>query len=146
MVLTIPSIKSTLIILMMVFLTSSCEKQMLVIVKCGDCTVEEPVSARINIRLSEDPLLFDIVSINLYEGDNTDGQLINSFTINSGAISHFNVALNRTYTLEAIYRTSTRTYRVYDSARPLVKYSESDCDDPCYYLYNNNVDLRLKYL
>ena len=146
MVLTIPSIKSTVIILMMVFLTSSCEKQMLVIVKCRECVAEEPASARINIKLTEDPLLFNIISINIYEGDNADGQLINSFTVNYGAISHFNVALNRTYTLEAIYRTDTRTYRVYDSARPLVKYSESDCEEPCYYIYNNTADLRLKYL
>jgi len=146
MVLISPSIKSYLIILMMVFLTSSCEKQMMVIVKCRECVAEEPGSTRINIRLSEDPLLFSKVSINIYEGDNTDGTLINSITINYGAISHFNVALNRTYTLEAIYRTATRVYRVYDSARPLVKYSESDCDEPCYYVYNNTADLRLKYL
>jgi hypothetical protein len=129
-----------------VFLTSSCEKQMLVIIKCSECVTEEPGATRINIRLSTEPLLFNSVSINIYEGDNTNGQLINTIAINSGGEININVALNRTYTLEAIYSTGTRTYRVYDSARPLVKYSESDCEEPCYYVYNNTADLRLKYL
>ena len=146
MVLKIPSVKTAIIILMLVFMTLSCEKQMLVIVKCKDCTAEEPVSAFIYIRLSKDPLIFDRISINVYEGDNTSGLLIDSFEINYGVDRSISVGLNRTYTIEAIYRAGPRTYRVYDSARPLVKYSKSDCEEACYFVYNYNADLRLKYL
>jgi len=146
MVLTIPSAKSAIVIVMLALLTASCEKQMLVLVKCSECTTEEPATAQITLRLSEEYVIFNVVTLNIYEGDNTDGQLVISLTGTAGSGRKIDVSLNRTYTLEAIYSINSRTYRVIDSARPQVKYSESDCDEPCYFIYNNTADLRLKYL
>lgn len=31
------------------------------------------------------------------------------------------------------------------AARPKVRYDETSCDEPCYYVYDNVIDLRLRY-
>ncbi len=145
MAINFPSARVAITILTMVLITSSCEKQMLVLVRCNDCIKTEPTSAQLILKLYEDYVIFNSIDINVYEGDNTDGPVILRFTGQPGGTRRIDVAINRTYTIEAIYVKDGRIYKVYNSARPRVKYSESDCDDPCYFIYNNKIDLRLRY-
>ena len=56
------------------------------------------------------------------------------------------VTLNKKYTVTAIYYLPDNYYTAVDSATPRVKFEKSQCDDPCYYVYDTSIDLRLKYM
>jgi len=56
------------------------------------------------------------------------------------------VSLNKKYTVTATYQIDGDTYIAVDSAFPRVKYTKEQCEDPCYFVYDRIVDLRIKYL
>jgi hypothetical protein len=126
--------------------TISCYDQIFPLIDCENCLTEEPVLTQIRVEVlpSQNLQLFGGVIINVYEGDDTTGTKIHSY-LPVDDNSTVDVAPNRTYTFEAIFKLDGRTYRTIDSARPAVKYSESECDEPCWYVYNNKVNLKLKY-
>jgi tartrate dehydratase beta subunit/fumarate hydratase class I family protein len=55
------------------------------------------------------------------------------------------VTVNKKYTVSATYYINGNNYTVVDSATPRIKYNKDECDEPCYYVYNKVIDLRLKY-
>lgn len=120
----------------------SCEEQGW-IVKCPDCTVEEPVEAVLRIRLSI--VNYDYVRVSIYEGELEDNILIGWFDTHSDTETR-TVSLNKMYTVTADYLIEGVSYRAVNSAIPRVKYEKSQCDEPCYFIYDSSVDLRLKYL
>jgi len=122
----------------------SCEKQMFVLVNCEDCTDTEPEFTQLLVKVNSRPPLGTVI-VRVYEGNDTSSPLILTYTTQSGDERRIDAALNRTYTLEAEYKYAGKTYRVTDMVRPSVKYTKSECDEPCYYVYNNLVNLRLKY-
>ncbi len=121
----------------------SCEDQGL-IVKCPDCTQEEPVVTDLKFKL-ESGFSGNNVLLNIYEGNLEDSILYKTFNI-SGAVINVTVTLNKKYTATASYTSSDGTvYIAVDSATPRVKYEKDQCDDPCFYVYDKTVDLRIKY-
>jgi hypothetical protein len=120
----------------------SCEDQGL-IVKCPDCTADEPVKSNLEIRLDVDPS-GSATLINVYEGNLEDSILYSSSQAYSSLIS-VSVSLNKKYTVTAAYNVSDNYYVAVDSATPRVRYDKTQCDDPCYFVYDKNIDLRLKY-
>lgn len=134
-----------LLVLMMLF-TLSCEDQIFPIVDCTNCLFEEPSSAQISVKVisSARMPLFTSITINVYEGDDVTGEKIYWYTPTDETTT-VNVALNRTYTIEAVYTQTYQTYKAIDSAKPTVKYTESECEEPCWIVYNNRVNVRLKY-
>jgi hypothetical protein len=55
------------------------------------------------------------------------------------------VTLNKKYTATAMYYYADNNYVVVDSAFPKVKYEKDQCNDPCYFVYDRVVNLRLHY-
>ena len=55
------------------------------------------------------------------------------------------VTLNKKYTLTATYYQPDNYYVAIDAATPRVKFEKNQCDDPCYFVYDKEIDLRLKY-
>ncbi|MDX9930645.1 MAG: hypothetical protein RBS37_12430 [Bacteroidales bacterium] len=141
---TIRKIMALSLIIMMMVAAASCEKQMLVVADCSECYADEPGSAVIKIKIREIPEYHTGITINVYEGSDTNSPLIYSFIVYNGEQTA-DVALNRTYTVEAVYRIDSRIYRAIDSVRPTLKYAKYDCDEPCWYIYNNIANVRLKY-
>jgi hypothetical protein len=125
----------------------SCEDQGF-IVKCPDCTTDEPVSTNLEVKLDQltkyDATRTNITQINVYEGNIEDSVLYSSHltSLNSYSIP---VTLNKKYTVSATYTIGTNVYVAVDSATPKVRYEKSQCDDPCYFIYDKKIDLRLKY-
>jgi hypothetical protein len=119
----------------------SCEDQGF-IVQCSDCTVDEPVTAELYAELDPDHFYGCLVQI--WEGNLEDSILVNSYPTYSRVFTQ-EVVLNKKYTVTATYYISGDTYIAVDSATPRVKYSETQCNDPCYYLYDKDLELRLKY-
>jgi hypothetical protein len=131
----------TIIFLLMVMLFS-CEDLTLVL-DCSKCKTDEPSDAEIDIKISTS---YNEVRINIYEGNLDDSILYKTITTNSSN-SSCTLPLNKTYTFAAQYFTSYGDiYNVINSITPHVKYVEDQCDEPCYFVYNNTVNLKLKYL
>ncbi len=124
------------------FLFFSCEDQN-IFVKCSDCTADEPLSTNLEIKLSLNQLGTSTL-INVYEGNIEDSVLYSSYQI-TGSTTTASVTLNKMYTVTATYYISGNYYIAVDSATPRVKYDKSKCDNPCYYVYDKDIDLRLKY-
>ncbi|HPT20751.1 MAG TPA: hypothetical protein PLR88_02305 [Bacteroidales bacterium] len=110
--------------------------------KCSDCFEEEPEKAELEIKLGKDGYFKTLVKI--YEGNLEDSVLL-AKTETTSASFYYMVNLNKTYTATATYVESADTYIAVDSATPRVKYDEDKCDDPCYFVYDRILDLRLKY-
>lgn len=85
--------------------------------------------------------------ITLYEGNVADSIVIATFypaANNRGPIT-FNAILYKDYSATMRLFSGQTGYLTVASAHPKVRYVESLCDSPCYYVYNNLLDLRLRY-
>ena len=120
----------------------SCEDQGL-IVKCPDCTKEEPVDAVLEVKLDESPS-GNITIVTVYEGNIEDNVIYTTVRTTSPEITII-VIPNKKYTLTALYNKTTEDYIAVDSATPRIKYEKSQCDNLCYFVYDKVLDLRLKY-
>lgn len=120
----------------------SCEDKGL-IVKCADCLDDEPVEAVLDIKVDSNHSSIE-TTINVYEGNIEDSVLYSTLkTINSYA--SIRVTLNKKYTVTATYKEQNDFYVAIDSATPRVRFEKSQCDKPCYFIYDKKIDLRLKY-
>jgi hypothetical protein len=130
-----------LIILSAVF---SCEKMGLII-NCDECTASEPVEVDLDIRLDYPHSTGFNTIVRVYEGIIEDNILNSTHNVKDTEFS-VQVRLNKKYTLTATYvDTDGSTYITVGSATPRVKYNTDQCKDPCYFIYDKKIDLRLKY-
>ena len=119
----------------------SCEDQGLII-KCPDCTAEEPKDTNLEVKLSLGNYGRE-TQINVYEGNLEDSVLYNTYQT-TGEYITVPATLNKKYTLTATYYFGNY-YVAIDAATPRVKFDKTQCDDPCYFVYDKVIDLRLKY-
>lgn len=135
-------IKGKVILAIVLLAFFSCEDQGL-IVKCPDCLADEPKDTYLDVQLSSDNLNNRIL-INVYEGNLEDSVLYRTYNIAGGQTTIL-VTLNKKYTVTATYYLTDNYYTAVDSATPRVKFEKSQCDDPCYFVYDTSIDVRLKY-
>jgi hypothetical protein len=137
-----------ILFLIVLVISFSCEDQIflvnerIILVKCAECTAEEPLKAKLEIRIdlnnSGNP-----TSINVYEGNLSDSILVATYNAHGTGIP-VSVLMNKKYTLTATYNIRDAVYIAVDSATPRTVYDKNQCNAPCYYVYDNVVDLRLK--
>lgn len=138
-------IRKYYIIIICVLLTFcfSCEKQALLLVDCNECNEQEPSTTNIIIKL--DQSVIHITEVKVYEGYLEDNILYKSLTTENTETSVL-VHLNKMYTVTATYKElNDDVYIVVDSVYPRVKYEEDQCDNPCYVVYDNELNMRVKY-
>ncbi|MFH0842853.1 MAG: hypothetical protein V1903_09560 [Bacteroidota bacterium] len=116
----------------------SCEKHP--IVNCSECEQEEPLKAKLEIRLESGYNS----TVKIYEGNLEDSIIYASVVAGISQISQY-VPLNRKYTITATYYDRGNCYVVVNSVIPRVVYDKYSCEEACYYVYDKKVDLRLKY-
>jgi hypothetical protein len=80
----------------------------------------------------------------VYEGELEDSVIYQS-AFSGGTYYNFQVKMNKTYTVTAKYQIDGNTYIAVDTATPRVKYTKDQCEEPCYFVYDRKLDLRLKY-
>jgi len=119
----------------------SCEEQGFS-VQCADCLANEPERAELEAKL--DINLYSGVLIQIYEGNLEDSILVGAYKAFSATFRQY-VTINKKYTVTATYHKPGNDYIAVDSATPRVRYDKDQCDDPCYFVYDRVVDLRLKY-
>ncbi len=132
-----------LLLLIILILSFSCEDKGFFII-CADCTSEEPLTADLEIKLDVNYTSKNTV-INIYEGNLEDSILYSSHYPPIANSLKVSVSLNKKYTVTATYNISDNYYTAIDSATPRVRYDEDQCTDPCYFVYDKSIDLRLKY-
>jgi hypothetical protein len=120
----------------------SCEEHGF-LVECAQCKVEEPKNAELEIQLSKPDQNMAGAKIDIYEGNLEDNILLDSFYEKTESFTYW-VSLNKKYTITATYYMGAK-YTAVNSVTPRVRYSKDQCDDPCYYVYNRTVNLKLKY-
>ncbi|HEX2969005.1 MAG TPA: hypothetical protein VHO46_07845 [Bacteroidales bacterium] len=120
----------------------SCENEP-VFIKCDDCESAEPKEAEITIKLYNNPETSD-TEVSIYEGNLEDSILFKSID-HSGIELRVKVPVNKRYTLTANYVLKGKRYIVVDSVFPRISFVKDQCDEPCYYVYDNNANLKLKY-
>jgi hypothetical protein len=122
----------------------SCDKMPLS-VSCSGCTKDEPTT--VVLEISVDKSAGDAIDgavIRIYSGNLEDSVLLYS-TNTSGTALNYSASVNKKYTLTATYIINGSTYIAVDAITPRVKYETSQCADPCYYVYDKKVNLKLKY-
>lgn len=120
----------------------SCEDQGL-IVKCPDCLTDDPKQAYLEVKLDSETS-GTAVLIKVYEGNLEDSVLYNSVSVPTSSTT-ISVTINKKYTVTATYHIGDNYYTAVDSATPRVRYEKDLCDNPCYFVYDKTIDLRLKY-
>jgi hypothetical protein len=120
----------------------ACDEK-IVFVNCSECKAEEPVTAGILLKL--EPENTNYTNVKVYRGTIEDSILVDSFTTESTDYT-YKAEVNTRYTFTAEYLSFTgRTTIAVNSAFPRVKYEKTQCQNPCYYVYDNSVNLRIKY-
>jgi hypothetical protein len=109
---------------------------------CDDCLENEPDQTTLNAEL-DDPGNSGIL-IKVYQGRIEDNVVFDSIAVYSNRYEK-RVSLNRLYTVTATYLIKNKIYTVVNSTTPRVKYTETMCEEPCYFVYDRMMDLRLKY-
>jgi hypothetical protein len=133
-------IRVIILLIFVVFL--SCEKQGF-IVNCSDCTTDEPTKTNLEIKLN-DRYFLNTVKIDVYEGNLEDKVLYSSFAASTKNTT-ISVTINKKYTVTATYYISGNSYFAVDSATPGIKYEKNQCNNPCYFVYDRQIDLRIKH-
>lgn len=121
----------------------SCEDTEPLIINCAECLLYEPDEAEITIKL-ENVSSQELTIVKIYTGYLEDNLLYKTISASSGSIST-KVPFNKIYTVTATYFIDGTFYTAVDTFTPRVKYEEEQCVDPCYYVYDNDINLRLKY-
>lgn len=129
-----------ILLFVLLVISFSCEDQGLY-TDCSDCTTTEPAYADLEIKIKS---TVRPVTINIYEGELEDGVLYIS-TVQQGTVYNPSVGLNKKYTVTATYNIDGNTYTAVDSAIPRVKFTETQCEESCYFVYDKKLDLRIKY-
>jgi hypothetical protein len=131
-----------LIFFLFLIILFSCDE--VVLIDCNNCTAEEPAEAKLVIKISDGKYNSSMSNVNIYEGDIEDNILFSTVNSYPGEITA-SVPINKKYTVTITYNLVTGSYTAVDSALPRVKYDKDQCDNPCYYVYDNNINLKLKY-
>jgi hypothetical protein len=121
----------------------SCDKQDL-FVSCKDCLDKEPIEVVIDIKLDPFEAWNYTPEISIYEGNMEDSLLMSRYSADHSPIS-LSVRVNKKYTVVAKYYKYGIYYYAVDAAMPRVRVENEICEKPCYILYDNKVDLRIRY-
>ncbi len=112
---------------------------------CRKCTEEGIGDVQLELILGGSPVyepFYKVVTI--YEGAIEDSLVLNKFGTELAYMT-IDAMLYKNYTVTLSFAISGKNYIAVDAVCPKVRYDESSCDQPCYYIYDNVADLRLRY-
>ncbi len=130
-----------IIFLLFLMMQSSCED--INIYDCKDCNEEEPYDCELSVKLNNVYNAVDSFHVTIYQGKVEDDIVIYDQRV--GDSFSLWVPLNSEYSVKALYSKGENQYISINSTFPRVKYREDYCDVPCYFIKDNEVDMRIKY-
>lgn len=126
------------IIFSVLVLFFSCDKP--AVINCSECEADEPLTARLEIALQNGYN----ATINIYEG-NLEDSIVYMSVFSEDDHYYQKVPLNRKYTITATYYDRGNRYVVVNSVIPRVLFDEYSCEEPCYFVYDRKVNMKIKY-
>lgn len=127
--------------LLSIVLLFSCEKY-IEFPGCGVCDKDEPKRAELEFKL--DFSYSVMIQVDIYDGELSDSILYATFRLGGGEINYW-VPLNKKVTATGTYFIQNKKYTVIDAVTPGCTIDTDRCDDPCYFIHDYTLDLRLKY-
>lgn len=134
-----------LLILLLMILFVSCERDVpskLAAVDCFDCFDYKPDSGKLIVKLTindENPFVPLVIYIGNIE-DNIIEYPDTSYSDDYRVL----VPVNEYYSIIAEYKSGDKTIFVVDGDDFKVKYTQNECDNPCYYYYGGYYDIQLR--
>lgn len=144
---TLRFLKRPLVGLMILFMMSipkmSCKDMESWIVDCAECYTEPFVVAPVYIWLSSNSENQEI-PITVYYGPYEDNRVAVKDTAHRDRIEIV-LETNSHYSIKAEYHKNGRPYNVIRGTHLKLRHDTDQCDEPCYYLTGDEVDMRLKF-
>jgi len=128
------------ILLALMILMTACEE--LYIVDCSQCQTTEPTTCMLEIQLGEGSFNTNY-DVTIYRGRIEDGVIIENLQTSESI--NYTVALNSEYTVTSTFTVNGKEYTAIDATRPKVDLITDMCEETCYWVYNNSVNLGIKY-
>lgn len=119
----------------------SCETPLYV--DCEECYADQPVDCIVEILVGNDYGAYNSVDVVIYFGRMEDGVIVNTFKTSYSA--NFRALINNEYTIVATTLADGREYRAVNSVKPEYQLIEGMCEEDCYIIRDNVVNMKLKY-
>lgn len=119
----------------------SCETPLYV--DCEECYTDQPVDCTVEILLGSDYGAQQRVDVVIYFGKMEDGVIIDSYQASYSTT--FRALINNEYTIVATTITNGKEYRAVNSVKPEYQLIEGMCEENCYIIRDNVVNMQLKY-
>ncbi len=131
-----------LLIVFLLLVIFSCEKGY--ITDCRECSTDGIGDVKLKLYIGSTS--YDPASrrITVYEGAIEDSLILSRFSTHAGYIE-YDALLYKDYTVTVEFVRNGKTNISIDAACPQLRYDENTCNEPCYYIYGNIIDVRLRY-
>jgi hypothetical protein len=122
----------------------SCEKGGMT--DCSKCDTSESYLVQLMIYIRNSDYVPLDPSVTIYEGAIEDSIVLDRIIVNeSYTYVTYDAILYKDYSASVEFTLDGRKYVSVGAASPKVRYDETTCDQPCYYVYDNVIDLSLRY-
>ena len=113
---------------------------------CSECFPEGAPQAKLKILIRNPDYVPVNPVVTLYEGAVEDGIILRQFSLEE-AYSYVeeDAILYKDYSATLEFMLDGRKYITTAGARPQTGYDKATCEEPCYFIYGNVLDLRLRY-
>lgn len=136
--------RTSIILAAIILLLFSCEEEYLT--NCSQCDTSDNYAVRLRISLRNPERIPENPVVTLYEGPVSDGIILERYNIiDPNAVIYYNAILYKDYSATLEVRYDGKNYVTTAGACPKVRYDETTCEEPCWYVYDNILDLRLRY-
>lgn len=135
--------RTSILAALCMILLFSCEKGY--ITDCRECYTEGP-EVSLTVYIAGSDFVPSSPRFTLYEGAMEDNIILTQYYVEGFSTSiSFQALLYKDYTATLEFTLDGQKYVTVDAACPQLRYDETSCDEPCYYVYDNIMDLRLRY-
>ena len=136
--------RTSILLATLFLLLFSCEEGYLT--DCDECYTSSDYNVVLKIRYRNEEFVPINPVVTLYDGNIGDSVVIEKFRITDlYSYIDFYAILYKDYSAMLEYTYDGQKYAVVASACPKVRYDETTCEEPCWYVYDNVLDLRLRY-
>jgi len=113
---------------------------------CSECQTDLPVNVTLKIYTMGSDYAPSNTLITLYEGAVEDSVILMRYYLD-GVPSYisYDALLYKDYTATMEFTVDGQKYLTTDATCPQVRYEETECAEACYYVFDNIIDLRLRY-
>lgn len=136
--------RTSLALVILILVSLSCEDGYLT--NCEECYASPDYSVVLEIRYRNPDLIPSNPVVTLYEGNVSDNIILEKYYINEPvSYIRYYAILYKDYSATLEFTYNGQKYITTAAACPKVRYDETTCDEPCWYVYDNIIDLRLRY-